>query len=448
MQDIKSYSDLKEKSLEIILNYKPSEKHEKATSDELQKLKNDVKRAIALLPKDKKDIIELRYYQNLSSEQIAQKIEKSQDEVNKIILQAIDEIKTNLKTNLIKNTQTPNFPEISKIKPNENLKSTPLPSTNSSYFAGFITMAIFVGIIFFGGYFLLQKLGYEKRKSFGSKISLNITNQSQTKNLNKIKISGSTSVFLLARRWQNAFKTNLPKYQIELISSDSNQGILSLIDGKINIASSSRPVSYADEQLASKREIELIEHRVALDALVIIVNSKNPVEEISLDTLENLFNNVINNWNSLGGFNEAILPVVREKGSGTNGFVINRILQGNDFSSKILRKNSNEEIIKLISENTNAIGFINSTSYPWDNKEIKYLKVKNYEDSVSYSPFEGQKLNEQSIRYGDYPLSHYLYFVTTNESQKCVKDFIRWILGPKGQSIVRYSGLIPVKHDT
>ena len=122
MQDIQSYSELKEKSLEIILNYKPSEKYDKAASDELQKLKDDVKRAITLLPKDEKDIIEFRYYQNLSSEQIAERVGISQDEVNKTILKAIEGIKINLNDGLTKNTISLNAPEIPKIKSNENLK--------------------------------------------------------------------------------------------------------------------------------------------------------------------------------------------------------------------------------------------------------------------------------------------------------------------------------------
>ena len=43
---------------------------------------------------------------------------------------------------------------------------------------------------------------------------------------------------------------------------------------------------------------------------------------------------------------------------------------------------------------------------------IKYLKIKNYPDSQAYSPFDGNNLNEVAIRYGDYPLAHYLYLVT------------------------------------
>ena len=115
MQDIQSYSELKEKSLEIILNYKSSEKHDKAASDELQKLKDDVKRAITLLPKDEKDIIELRYYQNLSSEQIVQKAGMPQDGVNKIILKAIEGIKINLNNVILKNTTSPYIPKIPTI---------------------------------------------------------------------------------------------------------------------------------------------------------------------------------------------------------------------------------------------------------------------------------------------------------------------------------------------
>ena len=445
MQDGKSFEDLKEKSLEIILNFKPLDKYDKTAVNEIQKLKSDIKKAIILLPKEERDIIEFRYYLNLTPEQIAKNTGKSEDEINKSILNAIDRIRINLKHGIAQNKSLTNSSEISKVNLDENLiKDTQI--SNGSYRVGLMTTIIFIGLVFFGGYFLLQNkdIFSGKYKFLGGKIQKLKTNETQNKNPNKIKISGSTSLLLLSRRWQNIFAIDLPTYHVDLIPSDSNKGILNLIEGKVDVANSSRPVTYTDQKLAAKNELNLIEHRVALDALVIIVNKKNPIEEISLDALENIFNRVTNNWQYLININEAILPVVREKGSGTNDFVINRVLQGNDFSSSIPRKNSNKEIINFVASNSNAIGFINSTSYPWDNKEIKYLKVKNYEDSTGYSPFEGQKLNEQSIRYGDYPLSHYLYFVTTSESQKNVDDFISWVLSPKGQAIVRYSGLIPV----
>ena len=204
-----------------------------------------------------------------------------------------------------------------------------------------------------------------------------------------------------------------------------------------------------DRKRASEHGLELAENRVALDALIIIVNKKNPVDEISLDALEKIFSNEIKNWKevSLNSFEKPLTPVIREKGSGTNEFVINRVLQGDSFSSSIISKNLNNELIRYVAEHEGAISFTNSTNYPWKNQDIKYLKVKNYDNSPAVSPFEEQKLNKDAIRYGDYPLAHYLYLITQADAPKNVQNFILWVLSKEGQKIVAYSGLIPVYNE-
>ncbi len=452
----KSYEELKEKSLEVILNFKPSDNFDKAASEEILKLKEEIKKAISTLPDKHKEILELRYFKNLTDEQIAQKIGSSKEEVLKVILSSLDNIKKNIKTNRMKKkevvtSQTYNRNIINQ-SPETSLKR------DSSFLIGFLGTIFFIGFTALS-FILLQKFlfpnlskisefisqsSFTVQNSFPENISKDKKNKVIDENTNNIRISGSTSLLILSKRWQNAFNSDYPKYNISLISSDSDSGIKSLINGKTNIANSSRPLTFFDQQRASENSVELAEYRVALDALIIIVNKNNPISEISLDNLTNIFNGKIKNWQILGGKNQVIVPIAREKGSGTNDFVINRILQGEDFSTNTLIKNSNKGIRELISENEGAIGFVNSTNYPWSDINIKYLKVKNFEDSPSVSPFENKKLNENAIRYGDYPLAHYLYLITISDPPEKVQKFVDWILGSKGQAIVRYSGLIPV----
>ncbi len=446
MQDLKSYYDLKEKSLEIILNFKPSTDQYDLASEELLKLQGDIKKAISFLPNDTKNILELRFYKNLSVDEISQKIGKDKEETLKLILRAIDEVKIVIKRNFPQSKAYKEQDKISKELPLSQKKQSH-PKRENPVATLFLLAVIFISV-FFGINKLLRFLPNESfriAKNITSSKPLAAKIKSNRMSLRTVKISGSSSLQVLAGYWQRNFKSEFPKYDVKVLSSDSNEGITSLIEGEIDIAASSRPVTYTDEKFAAENGLELNEQKVALDALVIIVNSKNPISELSLESLESVFNGESDNWLSLNNQNQMILPLAREKGSGTNDFVINRILENNNFASSVLRKNSNKEIIDYISAHPEAIGFINSNAYSWDNKNIKYLKVKNYEDSTSYSPFEDKKLNEHAIRYGDYPLSRYLYLVTTSSHGKSVDDFIKWILSSEGQSIVERSGLIPVK---
>ena len=456
---------LNEKSLEIILNFKPSDKHDKNTANEILKLKGDIKKIITLLPKQEQEILDLRYFQNFSDERISERLSKPKDEINKIISRGVKNVREKLgQDNLVleniqKVIEIPKIkeqPKEIKVQNQQKPAKQAVPQVPSNIrrkpsFFGIIFSLVFYAVFFTGGYFVLQKFVFHSLPTLGQifssskntiqKHSLSDKVTSDKKSVKSvdpysIKIAGSSSLLGLSHRWENSFNIEYPKYHINLLSSDSNKGINVLIEGKADIANSSRPINSFDRRKAAEHGLELSEERVALDALIIIVNSKNPIDEISLDDLEKIFNKEEKN--------KLVLPVVREKGSGTNDFVINRVLEGSDFPGATIRKTSNEDLIKFVSENEEAISFINSTSYPWENKNVKYLKVKNYDNSLSVSTYEGRELNENAIRYGDYPLAHYLYLITKVDAPVKIQDFISWVLSKDGQRIVSYSGLIPV----
>ena len=469
MTDFKPHEALKEKALEIILNFKPDEKLDKNTVNEILKLKGQLKKAISFLSKEQQEVLELRYFDNLSTEKIAQATGKPKDKVTKLLLDGIEDLKSIIRKGIIETNpflEIKQEPKLASFKEQQTQKQERINQNKPGFIAGFITVSIFL-TIFILFYFLGQKfifnrmpsipqviettseLAQERLQKNQNKKIQNKKIQVSNKDSNAIKIAGSTSIFLLSRKWENAFNIEYPKYHLSIISSDSNKGIKDLIEDKVNIANSSRPITYSDKEKANENGIELIEHRVALDALVVIVNKKNPISEISLDELKAILNSDTKTWSEVSEslFNRTVFPIIREKGSGTNDFVANRILEGSDFPHAILRATSNEEIIKIVSANEEAISFINSNNYPWNNKNIKYLKIKTYNNSQSISPFEGTQLNEQAIRYGDYPLAHYLYLITSSNASNSTNEFIEWILGQKAQNIVRSSGLIPIKEE-
>ncbi len=476
MPEPKPHEVLKEKALEIILNFKPDEKFDKQAISEILKLKGQLKKAISFLSKEQQQIFELRYFDNLNTDKIAQSTGLPKEKVSKLLVDGIEDLKGLIRNGFPETNSIPDFSKIKKTQSQEKpstIKQSQVTQRNESpsLIGNLIGLIIFLSI-FIGIYFLMQKYVFnqaptihqviestsnftkekilhqqaQETKESIDKINLHKKRKELLAKSNNIKIAGSTSLVLLSKRWENAFNVEHSKYMLSLVSSDSNKGVNDLIEGKVNIANSSRPVTYFDTKKAGKYGVELVEHRVALDALIVIANKKNPVNEISLDNLEKIFIDEIKNWEEINNetFSKSIFPIVREKGSGTNDFAISRILEGSDFPESITRKNSNAEIIKTVSESDGAISFINSTNYPWNNPNIKHLKIKTYDNSQSISPFTSQKLNEQVIRYGDYPLAHYLYLITLSDSPLQVNEFIEWILSPKAQNIVRYSGLIPV----
>lgn len=456
MLDLRSREILDEKTLEIILNFKPNEKLSQSVISELLRLKENIRRIVGELPKEEREILELKYFQNLQLDGIATSLGKPKDEINRILNRGIQKVKDTLRKHKL------GLVEAKSIKEAKNQNLPQIKPEAVSFLMGFFIVLIFGGIPL-GGYFVLQKFVFKEMPTVSQvfsnlnflaqeKISSDVTpvQETEKQELSKeallsrdpytIKVAGSTSLFALVRRWENSFSSEFPKHHIELVATDSSSGVKALLGRKVDVANSSRPVTYQDEELAASKGLELVEHRVAIDALIIIVNKKNPIEELSLDDLKGIFSGEVKSWDS----HAEIIPVAREQGSGTNDFAIDRILEGSNFPREILTKESNKEIVDFVSSNLGGIGFVNSTNYPVGNSGVKHIKVKNYDNSLSFSPFEGDKLNEQALKYGDYPLTHYLYLITLSNTPKKVDEFINWVLSKKGQGIVKYSGLVTV----
>lgn len=451
MPDFDFYQDLQEKALDIILNFKSDPKHGKNAADEIESLKKNIRKTIVSLPDRYREILEMRYFDRLSLDEVSKRKNQPKEEVNKILSEAVAELKERLRKKDLEEKPLAFKETIASTPPKESSQSNFHEQPKSKNISFIFYSLIFLFIVIPAVYVFFQS-------SLANKLHLLFFGQSRIshKEVNHVPyskykygskhifISGSTSLLRLSSVWMKSFRTKFPRYAVTLVSSDSDKGINELVKGKVDIANSSRPLGYSDKKKAARNGIELTEHRVALDALVIILNKRNPIEELSIEDLERIFNLEAKNWNVFENYNEPIVPVVREKGSGTNDFVLSRVVQASDFSPQTLRLNSNQEIFNFISKTPGAIGYINSGNYPWNNSDIRLVPIKNFPKSLSYSPFVRRKLNEQIVRYGDYPLSHYLYLITISEPPECVNDFIHFVLSRNGQEIVSNFGLIPV----
>jgi ABC-type phosphate transport system substrate-binding protein len=105
-----------------------------------------------------------------------------------------------------------------------------------------------------------------------------------------IKIAGSDTMVNLAQAWAETYTEKYPQVSPEVAGGGSGTGIAGLIDGKVQIANASRDMKPAEEELAQKKQGEaptvII---VALDALAVYVHKENPLTEISIADLGQIY---------------------------------------------------------------------------------------------------------------------------------------------------------------
>src|SRR3990167_4848896 len=131
-----------------------------------------------------------------------------------------------------------------------------------------------------------------------------------------IQIKGSDTMVNLGQAWAEEFMNRNPEGSIAVTGGGSGTGIAALINGATGIAQCSREMKPEEKEAGLKAAgKEVKEFVVGLDALAVIVNPVNPVSELSIDELSDIFTGKITNWSEVGGLDEPMLVLSRERNS-------------------------------------------------------------------------------------------------------------------------------------
>ncbi len=227
-------------------------------------------------------------------------------------------------------------------------------------------------------------------------------------------------------REAEAFKTKMPDVSVEINQIGSSAGIKNAMDGVSEIGMASRDLKGQEKQVGLK-EVE-----IAYDGIALIVNKDNPVKDLTMEQIKDIYTGKITNWKEVGGYDSPVVVVSREDGSGTRDAfqgIVGFKPEGLTKDSQISDGSGN--IKSLVERNKNTIGYI-SFSY--------------VDDSVNVLKVDGVKPNADNVQKKDYKLARpFLLVYKEDVITKSGRDLIDFILSEEGQDIVAKDNLIKVK---
>jgi phosphate transport system substrate-binding protein len=256
-----------------------------------------------------------------------------------------------------------------------------------------------------------------------------------------IENKGSDTIVNLALAWAERYQSGHEDVRISVTGGGSGTGIAALLNGTVDIANASRKIKPEEVEAARSGGIEPVEHVIARDAIAVIVHPDNPVSELTLRQVSDIYSGVIDNWAEVGGEDRPIVRLSRETNSGTHVYFLETVLRlgeaGNEtlFSMDTLLLPSSEGIIAEVRDNPNAIGYDGLGYVPDDLKVVAIARA----DGDAYVLPMVSTVNDKS-----YPIARELYMYTAGEPTGEVKDYLDWILSPEAQQIVADLGFVPV----
>ena len=218
-----------------------------------------------------------------------------------------------------------------------------------------------------------------------------------------------------------------------------------LIQGNTDLIFAAAP-SQEQLDMAAQAGVELHLTPIGREAFVFFVNSKNPVEGLTVEEIQGIYTGQITNWSQVGGKNQSIRPFQRQDNSGSQSALL-RLMEGLPLiePEQEDRVGDMGGIIRDVADYrnyANAIGF----SFRF------YASEMEANDQIRLLALDDVAPTKETIRDGSYPISDSFYAVTAaptgqpdpRESDPQLDAFLRWILSEQGQRIIEASGYVGI----
>jgi phosphate transport system substrate-binding protein len=256
---------------------------------------------------------------------------------------------------------------------------------------------------------------------------------------------GSDTMVNLAQGWAEEYANVVPGVSVEVSGGGSGVGMAALINGTAEIANSSRQIEPDEIEKAKKATgKDPKEFLVGYDGLAIYVHKDNPLNEISMEDLGEIYREggKIDTWGQIGvskipgAQNDKLIRVSRQNNSGTYHYFREVVVgKKSDYKQGSLDMNGSKDVVELVSKTPGAIGY---SGLGYATPAVKIVKVAKKKGEPSVIPSNATVLDKT------YPIARPLFMYTPGEPSENAKKYLDWIISDAGQKVVEKSGYVPL----
>lgn len=255
---------------------------------------------------------------------------------------------------------------------------------------------------------------------------------------------GSDTLVNVAQAWAEEYAKANQEVSIEVSGGGTGVGIAALINGTAEIANASRQIEPGEAEKAKKATgKDPKEFLVGYDGLAIYVHKDNPIEQLSVQELAEIYREggSIGKWSDLGvtvpgAKSEDIIRVSRQNNSGTYQYFREHVLgKKADFRQGSLDMNGSKDVVELVARTPGAIGY---SGLGYATPAVKILKVSPRKGEPGVAP------SIATIHDKTYPISRPLFMYTPGEPSPSAAKYLAWVTSKPGQDILQKTGYIPL----
>src|SRR6266851_8380124 len=216
------------------------------------------------------------------------------------------------------------------------------------------------------------------------------------------------------------FKELHPGIDWIVSESGSNSAIKLVLSNTIDVGFVSRALTDAEKQQVTGIPI-------GFSGTAVIVNSANPVTNLSREQLRQIYAGEVTSWLDLGGTEPNLRAYIREPSAATRqtfeAFVFGGAVA--TYGKNVIQQTEVEAMLTAVSSFHGAIGIASAGSRTADDKRVKMLSI------------DGIAATQETIASGNYKIVRPLAVIYSNraELKPAIRAFFEFVRSAEGQRI-------------
>lgn len=282
------------------------------------------------------------------------------------------------------------------------------------------------------------------------------------------KISCDESFRNILDQEVEVFEYSYPDASIMVDYTDEAAALDSLMHRNVDLIITSRDLTDEQRNILQGQGRAHRSRKIAVDAVAVIVNTANDIDQLSMAELKEIFTGQSRKWGDLFPTTlkrDSIKIVLDQSGSGLMHYLKEKFTDGRDFGNTIsvYAQGSSEDVFKTVMGNKNAIGFVGVSWITADMKaaektieqRVDELKTTNEVSVIDFTDrikvlairpddqITARKPYQAYINTGEYPLFREIWAIDASAGGTLDHGFFSFITSVIGQKIILQTGILP-----
>ena len=250
----------------------------------------------------------------------------------------------------------------------------------------------------------------------------------------RILIVCSSDARDLIARERDAFQALYPQASVELREGTSREAVSALFAAQCDLAVLTRELLPEERAAAARGGLALEGYQIARDAVVVVVNTANPVENMTVSDLRSIYRGEITQWRDLGGDRRSVRVVIQPPDADITSFFVEAVMGGEPVTASSVYAHGDSSVVAEVSGDPGAIGYITLAG---EDDRCRTLRVALLPGMRYWTP------DLEAVHNGDYPLTRVVYQYVRARGPALANGFITYVTSRDGQKIVHEAGLVP-----